>query len=478
MHELTVDVAIIGAGTAGLEAYKVAKEQGLKPVLIDKGPIGTTSIRTGCIPTQILHELSININKVETPASITRYGKSPEARVSRKNLMQLLRSQKRSFIEDFVKNIYTIPETERLQGEAHFIDAYHLAVNDNEHLVTAASFIIATGSTPYVPSEYSAIKDRLLTTDNIFDLAELPKSMAIVGSGSVGLEIGQIMTSLGVRTPIFGRKALWNFTDQKVASEAYEALRSRIFLTMNSSITDFEQTDEGLSLYYLDESVHECLLNVDYLFCATGRIPNLATLNMTAAGIEIGSDGMPIVNRRTMQSNVEHIFFAGDACEFQGTLQKAVRQGRVAGINASRRASGLGLELNEQPPMQVIFTNPQFAMVGRTYAEVNAQARNGEKYIVGEGLVCNNLKAQIENNRSGLIHTYFSHQTGALLGAEICCPDAAAICQFLASAIASGKTLKDLVDMSFYHPPSFEVLSESIADAAHKYRLLVKQQVK
>ena len=61
MHELTVDVAIIGAGTAGLEAYKVAKEQGLKPVLIDKGPIGTTSIRTGCIPTQILHELSINI---------------------------------------------------------------------------------------------------------------------------------------------------------------------------------------------------------------------------------------------------------------------------------------------------------------------------------------------------------------------------------------------------------------------------------
>lgn len=478
MNDLTVDVAIIGAGTAGIEAYKTVKSQGLKPLLIDKGPVGTTAIRTGCVPTQILLELSKNINKVEIPSTFTHYGKTPEARITKDNLMQNLRSQKRGFVEDFVKKMYTVPEEERLLGEAYFIDAHTLGIKNKDIVIKASNIIVATGSTPYVPSEYSAIKKRLLTTDNFFELDQLPSSVAIVGSGNVGLELGQILCNLGVRVAIFGHQDLWNFTDQKVATEAYEALRNKLYLIMNSSITDFEQNEDDLTLYYLDESVHECLLNVDYLLCATGRIPNLGNLNILDAGIEIGSNGLPLVNSRTMQSNVPHIFFAGDACEFQGTLQKATIQGRLAGLNATKQSNGGGLELNTQPTVQICFTNPQFGMVGRTFNEIVEQARQGEKYIVGEGVVRNNLKAQIENNRYGLIHTYFSQQTGTLLGAEVCCPDAAALCQFLASAIASEKTLNELVDTTFYHPSIFEVLSESFADAEHKYRLLVKQNIK
>ncbi len=230
--------------------------------------------------------------------------------------------------------------------------------------------------------------------------------MAILGSGSVALELGQIFTDMGVKIAIFGKDSLWNFTDQKVAAEAYEALRSKTYISINSELTDYEINSDYISLYYLNESIHECLLNVEYLFCATGRIPNIHDLAIENSGIAIDDRGMLKFNPVNMQTNVPHIFIAGDACDVKGTLQNAITQGSIVGKNVSNFLSGDWLENIKQPTQQIIFTTPQLAIVGKSLFEINEDAQKGYKYIIGEGGLKNNKSAQIQNLKYGLVHVY------------------------------------------------------------------------
>lgn len=469
MLHIKTDMAIIGAGTAGMNAYSSAKEQGLKPLLIEKGPLGTTSIRSGCVPTQILREISLTRNSVQ-PNSITLYGKAADKKIENNEILNVLREKRTAIFENFIKQFYTIPDDEKIIGNAIFKDSHTLYIAECDTEIYAKTIVIATGSEPYVPANLQRLGSRVLTTNELFELPELPKNVAVFGTGSIGLELGQTLSILGVKTIIFGHKDFWHLTDQKVASEAYNALKEKTFIIMDSQITSIEAENDSIKIYYLDETTHECFLNVDYILCTTGRIPKLNDLNINCTGITFDATGLPCANPKTMQTNIPHIFIAGDISANKGNLQNAISQGKLAGLNAARYPNPPIAKY--MPRQEIIFTNPQMAIVGLNYNEINEQARLGQKYIIGEGVVKNNTMAQIVNHNYGLVHTYFAEDTAIFIGAEICTPDAEYLAQFLNCALINKMTLQDLSNLTFYHPSIFEVLSESFADAKKKFKLI------
>ncbi len=469
MQEIITDVAIIGAGTAGIEANHAAKEAGAKTLLIDQSPIGPTNIKTGTVPMQILRELSFSKNHI-APSSLTLYGKTPEIKIDNKEILSIVRKKKTTFIEEFIKTIYAIPENERMIGKAFFINNTTLGIESSDIQIKAKSIIIATGSQPYVPYGLKRLGSKILTTNEFFDLPELPKSVAIFGSGSVGLELGQILSQLNIKTIIFGLDSFWRFTDQKVAQEALTALKQKAYIIMNSRITEMNENENGdITIYYLDDTNYECILNVQYVICATGRIPKLDDLQLHTTGIIHNALGAPFVNPLTMQTNIKNIFVAGDVSTDHGTLQTAIFQGKVAGENAARYP---------EPPLEktsfrqeIIYTSPEMAIVGESYSELTEKAKKGRRFIVGEATCNNNLLAKLKEEKYGIIHTYFAEDNGEFLGAEMCIPDAQYICQFLNCALINKMSITELLNSTFYHPSFFEVLQESVKDAERKFNL-------
>lgn len=473
MQKITTDIAIIGAGTAGMAAYAAAKEENSKVILIEKGPLGTTYIRNGGIPSQILREIAQSTSQHTHPqTSITLYGKSIEHKTEFNQILNQLRDQKRDFIDNFVKEIYTIPDDNKIIGNAYFKDRYTLVIPETNTELEAKTFIIATGSEPFIPYDLKKLGERIISSDNLFSLKELPKSLAIFGTGSIGLELGQILTKLGVKTIVFGQKNFWHFTDQKVANDALSAMRENTFIIMNSIITGIEADNDSVKIYYVDDSEHECYLSVDYVLCATGRLPNVNSLKLENAGVIINSNGLPHVNSKTMQTNMPHIFMAGDVAIQNGNLQQAIATGKIAGKNAARYPQ-MPIEKNNNP-QEIIFTNPEMAIVGQNYMEINEAAKHGQKYVIGEALVSKNLFAQMKQQTYGMVHLYFSIEDSRLLGAEICCPEAHSLSHFLDCAILNKMTITELLNSNYYHPSVFELLSVACNDAARKLALYYK----
>ncbi len=197
------DVAIIGAGTAGLAAYRAVKAAGKSALLIEGGAHGTTCARVGCMPSKLL------IAPAEAAHAVSRlegFGLKQEGgiKVDGKAVMARVRSERDRFVGFVTRGIHSIPESDHLSGHARFVDNATLIVDDRV-TVRATSIVIATGSSPTYPAAWQTLGDRLITNESIFELTDLPDSVAVFGPGVIGLELGQALHRLGVRVKVFGR---------------------------------------------------------------------------------------------------------------------------------------------------------------------------------------------------------------------------------------------------------------------------------
>ena len=470
MRHISVDTVIIGAGTAGMQAYKAAVENNADTIIIEQGPLGPTSINSGCVPSQLLHEMGRQYSANSTPMlTMTLYGKSPDKHLDRSDILNTVRNEKRAFLDQYIKEFYTIPEDCRIMGKAFFVDPYTVAIEGTDTTISARSFVIATGSKPYVPANLKKIGNKIITSDELFELKELPKSIAIFGTGSIGLELGEYLTRLNIKTAIFGMGEIGHLTDPKVASAALNAIRERVFIVPYGHFTTIEQNNDSVVIYYLDESEHECYLKVDCVLCATGRIPNLDGLQLETAGIQLDSMNCAYCNEKTLQTSVPHIFIAGDTTSTRNNLQKALYQGKIAGSNAATYPRIT--QTCDMPHQDITFTDPEITVTGLSFEEVKQRARCGHKFILGESSTANNTTSVIKGYKHGLVHVYFDRETQMLLGAEICAPYAQQMSQFIYSALFNRQTLDDLIGYNFYHPSAFEMLTEAFEDAKKSFKL-------
>lgn len=456
------DVAIIGAGTAGLAAYRAAKTAGKRVVLIEGGVGGTTCARVGCMPSKLL------IAPAEAAHVVDRFpgfGLALEGRVKvdGKALMARVRSERDRFVDFVTRGVDEIPDADKLRGYARFVDDATLLVDDRL-TVHATAIVIATGSSPSFPAAWKALGDRLLTNEEVFELPDLPESMAVFGPGVIGLELGQALHRLGVRVKVFGRGGgVGPLSDPDILREARKVFGAEFYLDTDAHAEIAREGDIVLVEYRaLDGSAQ--VERFSYLLAATGRIANVSGLGLANTTLALDAKGVPLFDRTTLRCGESSVFIAGDVNHDVPLLHEAADEGRIAGENAAQFPgvhAGLRRAL-----FSVVFSDPQIAIVGGGWATLR-----DTPHVTGEVSFTDQGRARVMLRNQGLLHVYAARDSGAFLGAEMLGPDAEHIGHLLAWALQMKLTVAQMLEMPFYHPVVEEGLRTALRDAQAKLKL-------
>ena len=458
MRNIKVDVAIIGAGTAGLAAYRAAKAAGKSALLIEGGVGGTTCARVGCMPSKLLIAPAEAVHNVERlhPFGIALEG---NIRVDGKAVMQRVKAERDRFVGFVNRGVDALPAQDKLTGYARFVNDTTLQVGDTT--VNAARTVIATGSTPVYPAAWKVAGDRLVTNEEIFYWDDLPESAAVFGPGVIGLELGQALHRLGVRVKVFGRGGgVGPLADPVLVEYARKAYGAEFYLDTNADAQVSREGDDVVVSYRALDGTSQTE-HFDYLLAATGRAPNVKTLGLEHTSLKLDAQGVPLFDRATLQCGTSGIFIAGDANNDVPLLHEAADEGRIAGDNAARfpqvkpglRRAGLG----------VVFTDPQIAVIGGGYRAAQSVA-----HVTGEVSFEDQGRARVMLRNQGLLHVYADTGSGRFLGAEMLGPDAEHIGHLLAWARQMELSIAQMLEMPFYHPVVEEGLRTALRDAQAK----------
>ena len=459
MQTRNVKVAVIGAGSAGLAAYRAARQHTPDVVLIEGGAYGTTCARVGCMPSKLLIAAAEAAHAIDEASA---FGISADSvAIDSVAVMDRVRRERDRFVGFVLEGVDNIPADDRIRGTAVFLDDHRLQVGD-DLVVTAERIVIATGSSPAVPPFLADLGDRVVVTDDIFDWERLPRSVAVFGPGVIGLELGQALHRLGVQVFMFGIQGLVGpLTDPDVRDAALDAFADEFYLDPDATVRSVSRSDDGVVIDYVDVDGRPAEASVDYVVAATGRRPNLAGLGLENTGLPLDERGIPVFDAATLRVGDTHVFIAGDATHDRPLLHEAADEGRIAGENAGRFPDirpG-----SRRSPLAVVFSDPQIAMVGQTYAELeNRNVVTGEVSFVNQG------RSRVMLKNKGMLHVYADARDGRFLGAEMVGPRAEHIAHLLAWAHQSGMTVADMLSMPFYHPVIEEGLRTALRDACRQ----------
>ena len=452
-----LNVAIIGAGTAGLTSRRAAEKAGAQSVcMFDSGPLGTTCARVGCMPSKLLIAAAESAHHAKH-GSI--FGVDvPEVKVDGKRVMSRVQSERNRFT-GFVKKSISNSEKngEFIPGHVHITGKNTMTSTVDGVLseFTFDSLILATGTTPFVPPPYKFEWERVLTSDQIFELETLPKSLLVVGTGVIALELGQAMSRLGVQTDIIGIDDNVAFLrDPKVAEVARQVLSEELDIHFSAKAESAEESEDGItvSITKSDGSNHE--KTYEYVLVAAGRRSQLAGLGLENMGVELDRRGYLEVNPLTMQVGDLPLFIAGDANGLHPLLHEAADDGKAAGANAATFPDVK--EFPRSTPMGVVFTEPQIGIVGPGF---NTLDQCGA--VIGSIDYSDQGRARVMNKNKGWVNVYAEVPSGKLLGAEMCGPAVEHTAHLLAWCVQQELTVSEILKMPFYHP----VIEEGIRTA-------------
>ncbi|MEM7282216.1 MAG: dihydrolipoyl dehydrogenase [Pseudomonadota bacterium] len=450
-----VDVAVIGAGSAGMNAFRAAKERTNKVLLIESGEYGTTCARVGCMPSKLLIAAAEAAHNV---AEASGFGINPLAvEIDGVAVMERVRTERDRFVGFAAAAATNEPMSQRLIGRAKFLDDNTLVVDDHT-VVKARSIVIATGSRPVYPRSFESLGDRLMVNDDVFEWRDLPNSIAVFGPGVIGLELGQALSRLGVRTHMFGLGGqVGPLTDPSVMASATQTLSKEFYLNANANVTKMVAVEEGVLIEYQDQNQSQSIV-VDNVIASTGRAPNVGNLGLENTTLVLDDKGVPVFDSETMQAGASSIFIAGDANNQKTLLHEAVDEGRIAGKNAATYpVVDKGLRTS---PLGVVFTDPQMAMVGSTYRELK-----GKGVVIGEVSFEGQGRSRVMRQNKGLLRVYADCVTGQFLGAEMFGPRVEHLGHLLAWAHQAEMTIEQMLQMPFYHPVIEEGLRTALRDA-------------
>ncbi|HHN73481.1 MAG TPA: dihydrolipoyl dehydrogenase, partial [Thermopetrobacter sp.] len=194
--------------------------------------------------------------------------------------------------------------------------------------------------------------------------------------------------------------------------------------------------------------------------------PNVDRIDLAAAGVETDERGLPSFDRQTMRIGESHIFIAGDADGERQILHEAADEGRIAGYNAALLARGeTPRRFRRKVRLGIVFSDPNIAVVGRSFTELDATLVEDEGFVVGERDYSTQARARVLQANRGILHIYARKNDGLLLGAEMCIPRGEHIAHHLAWAMENGLTVADMLRLPFYHPVIEEGLQNALHDA-------------
>ena len=451
MEERQVDVAIIGSGSAGLYAMSKVRPSGKSVVLINGGELGTTCARVGCMPSKAVIQIAEDFHR---RGVFKRFGVEGHERLSVdvSEAMGYVQDLRDVFVERVISNSTDkMPEGMFVAGYTRFVEP-NLLEMDNGQRIRAGKVIIATGSRPIVPAAWAPFRDRIITTDDFFELEELPASIAVIGLGVIGLEIGQSLHRLGCTVVgIDIQEAVGGLTDPVAIKSAVEIIGGAVELWIGHEA----QISEG-SNGRLRVSAGGNTIEVERVLASMGRQPNVEKLGLDAIGVPMDERGVPLFDPGTMQVGDLPLFLAGDVTGERPLLHEAGDEGRIAGQNA---VSDTVSAYRRKTPLNITFCDPNIVQVGQPYASLDP-----ETTAIGEVQMAPVGRAIIMAKNKGVIRVYADKTTGTMLGAEMVCIKAENLGHLLAWSIQQGLKVGELLQMPFYHPVIEEALQAALYD--------------
>ena len=451
MEERQVDVAIIGSGSAGLYAMSKVRPSGKSVVLINGGELGTTCARVGCMPSKAVIQIAEDFHR---RGVFKRFGVEGHERLSVdvSEAMGYVQDLRDVFVERVISNSTDkMPDGMFVAGYTRFVEPNLLEMDDGQR-IRAGKVIIATGSRPIVPAAWEPFRDRIITTDDFFELEELPTSIAVVGLGVIGLEIGQSLHRLGCKVVgIDMQEAVGGLTDPVAIKSAVDIIGSEMELWLGQGA----QISEG-SNGRLRVSAGDNTIEVERVLASMGRQPNVEKLGLDAIGVPVDKRGVPLFDPNTMQVGDLPLFLAGDVTGERPLLHEAGDEGRIAGQNA---VSDTVSAYRRKTPLNITFCDPNIVQVGQPYAALDL-----DRSAIGEVQMAPVGRAIIMAKNKGVIRVYADKASGTMLGAEMVCIKAENLGHLLAWSIQQGLTVGELLQMPFYHPVIEEALQAALYD--------------
>lgn len=450
------DLIIIGAGTAGMAAYKHAVKSTQNLLIINDGPWDTTCARVGCMPSKVLIS---SANRMYDIQHADRVGLHVSAQIDRSQVMSHVRNLRDHFTQSTLKTVQSWPAEHKIQGRARFVDAQTVIVN--EQCYQAKSFIIAVGSSPNIRQEWKdLLEERLITSDQVFELNVLPESMAVVGSGAIAIELAQAMQQLGVKTTVFSRnRKLGILTSPSIQELARTNISSELDIKFETLPTQVKKLNDQVELNF-SENGETQTLKVDYMLMAAGRNTNLNTLHLEKIEPSFTDlKNLPIDSKTKQLANYP-IFVAGDAYTQTPVQHEAAHEGKITAQNALNFPSIQSCKT--LTPLSIVFSHPEMAIVGKSFKQLNDAQKN---FVVGKVSYTNQGRAVVLGKNYGAIEVYVEKVSHQLLGAELFNVGAEHLAHLLTWMMAEKRTVEEILTQPFYHPTLEEGLKTALRDA-------------
>jgi pyruvate/2-oxoglutarate dehydrogenase complex dihydrolipoamide dehydrogenase (E3) component len=365
MSKYQYDLIVIGGGSGGLVAARVAAALGARTGLIDKERLGGDCLHYGCVPSKSLIHAAKIAQTARESAVLTVSGEEVPLQID----MAKVTKRIEGIIERVgeAEQVY-VTDVDVKFGHAEFQSAHELTLDGQT--LTAQSFIIATGSRPKVPQLEGLQEVGYLTNEDVFDLMNLPPSLVIVGGGPIGVEMAQAFARLGSQVTILqGPDRILPKEEPEVSQAVAEALlRDGVKIVAGARLNRVRKED-GQKVVVAKRGYEEIELKADEIILALGRTPNTAGLNLEAAGIKYDAKG--IKTNELLQTEAENIYAIGDVIGGYLFTHVAAYQGGVAVRNALVPIGRKKVDYRVVP--WVTFTDPEAARVGMTEEEAMKQ---------------------------------------------------------------------------------------------------------
>lgn len=453
MSATRINVAIIGAGTAGMRAYREVSKKTDSVLLIEGDQYGTTCARVGCMPSKLLIAAAEAAHVGGQSDLFGIHYDKPD--IDGAAVMKRVRAERDRFVGFVIEAVEDWPAEHRVKANAKFVSDNELQLSTGERII-ADRIVIATGSRPHAPDPFKLFEDRLMLNDDVFEWVDLPDSVAVFGAGVIGLELGQALHRLGVKVTLFGRDNLVGpLTDPDVLSTALDIFTAEFPFFPDGDVKNMTREQAGIEIEYVVDGETKTQM-FDFALVATGRRPNVDNLGLENTSLKLDDRGVPEFDPYNARCGDSHVFIAGDANNSIPLLHEAADEGFVAGFNAAnfpdiRRFA-------KSAPISVVFSDPQIMMVGETYRDLknrNAAFETGSVDWSDQG------RARVMGINKGLLRVYGEKNTGKFLGAEMIGPRAEHIAHLLAWAYQSNLTISQMLERPFYHP----VIEEGVRTA-------------
>lgn len=445
------DLIIIGGGAGAFASAIKANELKAKTVMINAGlPLGGTCVNVGCVPSKKLLWAGevLHMAKNHKIPGIVIQVKSFNFQKVVKDELNLVNQMRREKYENVLKHLEFVSH---IKGRAKFVSKNEIEVNGKK--LRAKKFIIATGSTANVPPIEGIKKSGYLTHVEALKLKKLPKKLAIVGAGPVGLELAQMFARFGTKVTVLQRSAgILPMTEKEISQRLIEILKKEgVDIVTNASVEKTSKRNNKKELIFSVGNKRKKLV-VDEIILAAGKTPNTNGLGLDLIGIAINEKQAVVVNKN-FQTSQKHVFAVGDVTSLPLRLETtAGKEGTLAAENALASTKNK-IDYNTVP--YTIFTDPQVAGVGLTEEAQIKQTGTCACRTVSFKYV---PKAVIMNRTEGLIKMAIHPKTRQILGVHILAPNASELIAEAMMLIKNKNTIDDVINSL----PMFPTLSEAI----------------